>query len=219
MAGSRFQRFSSIHSRNSVYSPRWASIPLTKLAKLQGTKYSIEWMEELALIRTYCDSRGKNLDGLDLEKIVAKWEHWGRSWKFEARKACRYEGIDDTGETFYSEAVVYLRVPETFFDPDASPAADKLFAITQLFSKRRNLFESEILCQCSDEFRLVPLDQVMRLIGVFQAEDGEGRRFVWILHCHHSDALIDPVLEPEADKALLEGDAGQSDEMDLSDSV
>ncbi|KAH8921960.1 hypothetical protein BT69DRAFT_1335136 [Atractiella rhizophila] len=182
--------------------------------KLQGTKYSTEWMEELALIRTYCNSRGKNLDGLDLEKIKLE-----RSWKFEARKTCRYEGIDNTGETFYGEAVVYLRVPETFFDPEASPAADKLFAVTQLFRKRGNLFESEILCQWSDEFRLVPLDQVMRLIGIFQAEDDEGRRFVWILHRHHSDPLINPVLEPETDKALLEGDAGQSDEMDLPDSV
>ncbi|KAH8923238.1 hypothetical protein BT69DRAFT_1297308 [Atractiella rhizophila] len=40
-------------SRNAVSSPRWTSIPLTKLAKLRGTEYYEEWMQELTLIRAY----------------------------------------------------------------------------------------------------------------------------------------------------------------------
>ncbi|KAH8930513.1 hypothetical protein BT69DRAFT_1327807 [Atractiella rhizophila] len=231
-AGSRYRRFSPAHSRNSVYSPRWASIPLTKLAKLQGTEYSIEWMHELALIQVHCFARRKNLEGLDLEKVVAKWEHWGRcalangdiirSRKLEVmeiRCTESMQGIDDKGDIFYGKTVVYIRVPESFFDPETDPATDKLFVLTQLFTKCQNLFRSEILCQWSNEFRLVPLNQMKRLIRIFQAEDGEGRTFIWILHRHHSDALICPVPEPEADKALIEEDADQSDEMYLPDPV
>ncbi|KAH8913732.1 hypothetical protein BT69DRAFT_1344196 [Atractiella rhizophila] len=138
-AGSQYRCFSSIHSHNSVYSPRWALISLTKLVNCKAPNTAPNgWSFDLNLVRLLQEEPLWAGPG---EEIVAK------SWKFEARKVCRYEGIDDAGETFYGEAVVYLRVPETFFDPEASPAADKLFAVTQLFSKRRNFFESEILCQ------------------------------------------------------------------------
>ncbi|KAH8922849.1 hypothetical protein BT69DRAFT_1297609 [Atractiella rhizophila] len=199
-------------SRNSVSSPRWTSIPLTKLAKLLGTKYYKEWMQELILIRTYCADHGKNLNGIDVEKMVM--EHWGRctlangdvvcSWRLEQSWKLEY---------FYGKAVVYIRIPETFFDPTTNGADNKLFAVNQLFSKRTNLFKSEILCQWSDEYRLATLDQIHHLIGIVQAEDGEGRTFMWILLRHYSDAVIYPASESDEDKALNEVYADLNEEI------
>ncbi|KAH8914240.1 hypothetical protein BT69DRAFT_1305501 [Atractiella rhizophila] len=100
----------------------------------QGDKYQENLLNQavlqeqlniLILIQAYCAAHGKNLNGIDMEKTVAKWEHWG---------------VDNTGDCFYGEAIGYIRIPETFFNPTANVADDKLFAVTQLFSKRTNLF-------------------------------------------------------------------------------